>query len=269
LADGEIFDELDDRAARRVAVIGQTLVREMFGEEDPIGRRIRIGRVPFRVAGTLAPAGVDMNGVDQDDQIVIPLRTALRRVFNIDHLGGIYIQVRSESLMDECAGLLAEILRERHRIRPGESADFTIQNQAELLRSQRATQGAMTALTLGAASLSLAVGGAGILAVMLMSVRERVREIGLRRAMGAREGDILFQFLLEAAILSLAGGLTGVLSGMLAILVMVRFLDFDAVLVPGVFALVFALSAVIGLLFGTIPATKAARLHPAVSLRAG
>jgi putative ABC transport system permease protein len=268
LASGEIFDELDDRAARRVAVLGQTLAREMFAGGDPIGQTIRIGRVPFRVIGTLAPAGVDMNGVDQDDQIVIPLRTALRRVFNLDHLSDIYVQVRSESLMNECAVLLGEILRDRHRNRADGPDDFTIQNQAELLSAQRETQSAFTALTVGVASLSLAVGGIGIMAVMLMSVRERVKEIGLRRAMGARQGDILFQFLVEAAFLSLAGGIAGILLGVFATFALTQLAGWDAVVVPRVFLLVFTLSAAIGLLFGTVPANRAARTNPVVSLRA-
>jgi putative ABC transport system permease protein len=240
----------------------------MFVGGDPIGQTIRIGRVPFRVVGTLASAGVDMNGVDQDDQILIPLRTALRRVFNLDHLSDIYVQVRTESLMDEGALLLGEILRDRHRIRAGETDDFTIQNQAELLSAQRETQNALTALTIGVASLSLAVGGVGILAVMLMSVRERVNEIGLRRAMGARQRDILFQFLVEAAILSLSGGIAGIVLGVVVTVVLASLAGWDAVLAPKVFLLVFTLSAAIGLLFGTVPARKAARTNPVVSLRA-
>ena len=154
-----------------------------------------------------------MNGADQDDQILVPLRTALRRVFNVIYLNNIYIQARSEKQMDQCATRLSEILRERHRLRAGKADDFTIQNQAELLKAQQETQSTFTSLTVGVASLSVAVGGVGILAVMLMSVRERVKEIGLRRALGARRGDILFQFLIEALMLSISGGILGVFIG--------------------------------------------------------
>jgi putative ABC transport system permease protein len=265
---GEMFDDQDDRASRRVAVVGQTMVRDLFGGTDPLGLTIRIGNVPFEVIGVLVAAGVDMNGADQDDQILIPLRTALRRVFNVIYLGNIYVQARSETQMDRCAARLREILRERHRLRAGKQDDFTIQNQAELLRAQEETQRTFTSLTVGISSLSLAVGGVGILAVMLMSVRERVKEIGLRRALGARRGDILFQFLIEAMMLSLSGGILGVLVGVGATFVVARIAGWRAILVPQILLLGVAASAGIGLLFGTIPARKASLASPIHSLRA-
>ena len=268
LQSGDMFDDQDDRAARRIAVVGQTVVRDLFGRASPVGQTIRIGKVPFQVIGLLAAAGVDMNGVDQDDQILIPLRTALRRVFNVIHINNIYVQARSEQQMDACAVRLRDILRERHRLRTEQQDDFTIQNQAELLRAQQETQQTFTSLTVGVASLSLAVGGVGILAVMLMSVRERVREIGLRRALGARRSDILFQFLLEAMMLSLAGGLVGVMIGVAATLVVSYLADWQAVLVPQTLLLAVACSAAIGLIFGTIPARKASLASPVNSLRA-
>jgi putative ABC transport system permease protein len=265
---GEMFDEQDNRATRRVAIVGQTIVRDLFGGADPMGQTIRVGKVPFEVIGVLAPAGVDMNGADQDDQILVPLRTALRRVFNVIYVNNIYIQVRSEKQMNECAARLSEILRERHRLRAGKADDFTIQNQAELLKAQRETQRTFTSLTVGVASLSLAVGGVGILAVMLMSVRERVKEIGLRRALGARRGDILLQFLAEAVMLSFSGGVAGVLLGIVATLIVAHFADWEAILVPQILLLAVAASAVIGLLFGTIPARKASLASPIQSLHA-
>jgi putative ABC transport system permease protein len=267
LESGDMFDEQDDRAARRVAVVGQTVVRDLFSGANPVGQTIRIGKVPFQVIGMLAVAGVDMNGADQDDQILIPLRTALRRVFNLIYINNIYVQVRSEQQMDVCAVRLRDALRERHRLRGDKQDDFTIQNQAELLRAAEETQRIFTSLTVGVASLSLAVGGVGILAVMLMSVRERVREIGLRRALGARRSDILFQFLLEAMMLSLSGGLVGVLVGFVATLVVAHVADWQAVLVPQTLLLAVACSAAIGLLFGTIPARKASLANPVSSLR--
>jgi putative ABC transport system permease protein len=265
---GEMFDDQDDRATRRVAVVGQTVVRDLFGGTNPLGQIIRVAKVPFEVIGILAAAGVDRNGADQDDQILIPLRTALRRVFNIVYVNNIYVQVRSEGQMGQCADRLNEILRERHRLRAGKADDFTIQNQAELLKAQQETQSTFTSLTVGVASLSLAVGGVGILAVMLMSVRERVREIGLRRALGARRGDILFQFLVEAVMLSLSGGIAGVLVGIVATFVVAHFAGWQPILVPQTFLLAVAASAGIGLLFGTIPARKASLASPIHSLRA-
>jgi putative ABC transport system permease protein len=171
-----------------------------------------------------------MNGQDQDDQILIPLRTSLRRVFNVIYLSNVYVQVRSEKQMDPCAARLSEILRERHRLR-SKPDDFTIQNQAQLLKAQQETQSTFTSLTVGVASLSLAVGGVGILAVMLMSVRERVKEIGLRRALGARRGDILFQFLIEAVMLSLSGGIVGVIVGITATFVIAHIAGWNVILV--------------------------------------
>ncbi|MCW5979624.1 MAG: ABC transporter permease [Bryobacteraceae bacterium] len=268
LQSGDLFDEQDNRASRRVAVVGQTLVHDLFGGADPVGQRIRVGRVPFEVIGALAPAGVDANGVDQDDQILVPLRTALRRVFNVIYLNNIYVQARSEDLMDECAARVGQILRERHHLREGIADDFTIQTQAVLLRAQRETQRTFSSLTISVASLSLVVGGVGILAVMLMSVRERVREIGLRRALGARRRDILFQFLLEAIILSVSGGLAGAAVGIAGVSVLAYLASWDAVVAPEAVSLAVASSAAIGLVFGTIPARKASLANPVSSLRA-
>jgi putative ABC transport system permease protein len=265
---GEMFDEQNDRAAHRVAVVGQTMVQDLFGNTNALGQTIRIGKVPFEVIGILAPVGVDINGADQDDQILVPLRTAMRRVFNVTYINNIYVQVHSEKQMDQCAAKLNATLRARHRLQKGKPDDFTIQNQAELLNAQQETQSTFTTLTVGVASLSLAVGGIGILAVMLMSVRERVKEIGLRRALGARRGDILFQFLIEAVMLSITGGILGVFVGIIVTIVVARIAGWEAILVPQILIAAVAASAGIGLLFGTFPARKASLASPIHSLHA-
>jgi putative ABC transport system permease protein len=268
LENGAMFNEPDNKGMSRVAVVGQTVVKDLFGGIDPVGRTIRIGKVPFIVVGTLASAGVDISGTDQDDQILVPLRTSLRRVFNVAYLGQIFVQAHGVDRMDECALRLRELLRARHRLRAEKADDFTIQNQLELIRAEKDTQDTFAFLTVGVASLSLAVGGVGILTVMLMSVKERVREIGLRRALGARRSDIWLQFLLEAVMLSVAGGLLGLSVGIVATLIVALVANWPAVVIPSVIAWTLAISAAIGLLFGTLPANKAARAHPVDSLRA-
>jgi putative ABC transport system permease protein len=218
--------------------------------------------------GTLAPAGVDISGSDQDDQILIPLRTAMRRVFNVIYVNNIYVQARSEHAMDGAAARVREVLRDRHRLREGKADDFTIQNQAELMRVQQEAQRTMTSLTVGVASVSLVVGGVGILATMLMSVRERVREIGLRRALGARRSDILLQFLLEAMLLSVAGGLAGAVVGALTIPIVAHRGSWEAVVSPATLVLAVGCSALVGLIFGTVPARRASMAAPVNALRA-
>jgi putative ABC transport system permease protein len=266
LLDGSMFDDQDNRALHRVAVVGHTVVKDLFGGVPPVGQTIRIGKVPFVVVGTLSPAGVDLGGTDQDDQILIPLRTSLRRAFNVAYLSQIFVQARSAGLMDVCVEQVRQLLREEHRLRE-KSDDFTIQNQLELIRAEEETQSTFSFLTVSVASLSLAVGGVGILTVMLMSVRERVKEIGLRRALGARRADIRLQFLLEAVMLSFSGGLLGAMLGSAAALVIGLIAGWPAILVPGIFAWALAVSAAVGLAFGTIPAARASRAQPVESLR--
>ena len=212
IASGRIFDAQEERGKRRVAVLGPTVVNNLFGNTDPIGLRLRIGRVPFEVIGITAPKGMDANGIDQDDLILVPLATAMRRLLNIAHVETIYVQARDADLLDAAEKEIRELLRRQHRL-GNKRDDFTIQNQATLLQTERDTARSMTLLIGSVAGISLAVGGVGILAVMLISVRERTAEIGLRRAVGARRCDIRTQFLLESGLLAAAGGLVGVLGG--------------------------------------------------------
>jgi putative ABC transport system permease protein len=219
------------------------------------------------VIGVLETKGLDTSGQDQDDQILIPLRTALRRVFNLTSLGAIYVSVHDRAGMDEAATAIAGLLRERHRLRTGVADDFTIQNQSALLAAQAAVSGTFTLLLGSIGGVSLLVGGVGILAIMLIAVRERTREIGIRRALGARRKDILLQFLIETSLLSVLGGVIGVVTGVAAGQI-VSLVTGWPMLIPWAVALVAVVfSALLGLSFGVYPARKAAALDPIVALR--
>jgi len=264
---GEFFDEEQVRSSARVAVLGQTVVVNLFPGRDPIGETIRINNVPFTVIGVMEAKGLDISGRDQDDQVLIPLRTALRRLFNLTYLNTIYVSTRDSQSMGSAATAIAEALRERHRLRPDAADDFTIQNQSAMLETQAAVSSTFTLLLGSIGGISLLVGGIGILAIMLIAVRERTREIGIRRAVGARRKDILLQFLVETMLLSVLGGAGGVFLGIVAAKV-VSLATSWPMLIPWVVALAaVAFSMLLGLAFGVYPARKAAGLDPVVALR--
>ncbi len=264
---GEFFDDEQVRSSARVAVLGQTVVANLFAGRNPVGETIRIANVPFLVIGVLEAKGLDIAGQDQDDQILVPLRTALRRLFNVSHLNTIYLSVADGAAMETTATDVAELLRERHHLRPGSEDDFTVQSQSAMLEAQDALSGTFTLLLGSIGGISLLVGGIGILAMTLIAVRERTREIGLRRALGARRKDILLQFLIETGLLSVIGGAIGVLIGVAAAKV-VSMLTGWPMLIPWAVALVAVVfSALLGLAFGVYPARKASMLDPIVALR--
>ncbi len=267
LAAGRMFDAEEDRARRRVAVLGPTAAANLFGRTDPVGLQIRIGRVPFEVIGLTESKGMDANGVDQDDLILVPLGSAMRRLFNVDHIDTIYVQAESAEALDLAEAEIRGLLRQRHRLRD-KPDDFTIQNQATLLATERETAQSMTLLVGSVGGISLAVGGVGILAVMLISVRERTPEIGLRRALGATRGDIRLQFLVESALLAGAGGLVGVLGGVLAALAAARLGYWETVISWPAALGGLGFSVAVGLVFGIYPAVRAATLEPIEALRA-
>jgi len=267
LASGRFFVPEEDRARRRLAVIGPTVAENLFPGIDLIGLQFRIGRVPFEVIGVTEPKGVDFNGLDLDDVIFVPLGTAMRRLLNVPYVQAIYVQAKNAQLLHSAEAEITQLLRQRHRLRD-ELDDFTIQNQATLLAAEWETAHSMTLLTGSVAGISLLVGGVGILAVMLISVRERTMEIGLRRALGAGRRDIRTQFLTESVILSLTGGLLGVIGGIAAALGLSLLGYWDAVVSWPAAALGFVFSVSVGIVFGIYPAIRAAELEPIDALRA-
>lgn len=267
IAQGRTFDADEDRARRRVAVLGPTAAANLFGRTDPLGLSIRIGRVPFEVIGLTEPKGMDANGVDQDDLILVPLGSAMRRLFNVDHIDTIYVQAESADALDRAESEIRGLLRQRHRLRD-KPDDFTIQNQATLLAAEREAAQSMTLLIGSVAAISLAVGGIGILAVMLIAVRERTPEIGLRRALGATRRDIRLQFLLESGLLAGSGGVIGVVAGIGAALAVSQLGYWETIVSWPAVVAGFGFSVAVGLLFGIYPAVRAAALEPIEALRA-
>jgi putative ABC transport system permease protein len=266
-ATGRFFTEDEVKASVRVAVLGKTVVRNLFEDRAPIGEMIRINNVPFEVIGALEEKGVNAIGQDDDDQILIPITTVMHRLMNVIYVNNVYIAARDVSLMDKAVSDIASILRERHHLKQGKDDDFSIQNQMDILRAEQETSETFTMLLGGIAAISLLVGGVGIFAIMLISIKERTREIGLRRALGARKKDILLQFLMEALVLSLAGGILGAMIGVVGSLFVGWTTELlTSVSVTSVF-IAFFFSAAVGLFFGIYPARKAAELDPILALR--
>ncbi|MFW8602249.1 ABC transporter permease [Desulfobacterota bacterium M19] len=262
LRQGRFFDREADNGRRREAVLGETVVKNIFGRQDPVGETIRLGRVPFKVIGVLAPKGLDINGTDQDDLIIIPLKTALRRLFNVTYLNTIYIQAVNSKAMNRAEKEIRAALRAGHHLRAGRADDFTIRNQASVLKTRRASGQAFTLLISTIAAVSLLVGGIGVLAVMLISVRERIKEIGIRRAMGARKSDILLQFLAESLLLSISGGLIGIISGLIAAVIITILANLPFILPLKVILISLLSTVIMGVIFGVYPAGKAAAMNP-------
>jgi len=266
VADGRFFEDEEDRGALRVAVLGPTVVRNLFEDRAPLGETVRVDRVPFTVVGVLAPKGLDTAGNDQDDQIVVPVRTALRRLFNIDYVNNVFVQAASGAA-GRALAQLREVLRERHRLRPGREDDFTAGVQADVLAAEADAASSFTLLLGAVSTVALLVGGVGVLAVMLIAVRERVREVGLRRALGATRRDIRNLFAGEALVVGAVGGAAGLALGSAAALLVAAAGALPVSLSPVAGGVAAVVSLAIALGFGTIPARRAAGLDPVESLR--
>ncbi len=263
-------EEVD--GASKVALVGQTVARNLFGEDDPLGQVVRIKKVPFTIIGLLDRKGQTTWGQDQDDQILIPLSTAKTKVLGGNQakgraVGAITIKVIEAEVMKAAEQEVRELLRQRHRLQPHQEDDFNVRNLAEVLQSQEAASRVLTMLLAAIASVSLLVGGIGIMNIMLVSVTERTREIGLRMAVGARGRDILTQFLVEAVTLSLIGGAIGVGAGLLGSYAIAYFAEWRTLLQPEAVVIAFGFSAAVGIFFGFYPARKAAGLNPIDALR--
>jgi putative ABC transport system permease protein len=263
-------EDLD--GAAKVAVLGQTTVQNLFGGADPVDQVIRIKKVPFTVVGVLERKGQTSWGQDQDDIILIPLSTAKKKVLGASQanpraVGAISVKVRAGEDMVDAEAEIRALLRQRHRLQAWQDDDFWLRNLAEVLQTQEESSRVMTYLLAAIASVSLMVGGIGIMNIMLVSVTERTREIGLRLAIGARGRDILLQFLVEATTLSLIGGLIGIALGIAGSNAITYFAQWRTELAPDAVVIAFAFSAAVGIFFGFYPARKAARLDPIEALR--
>ncbi|HEV8662709.1 MAG TPA: ABC transporter permease [Candidatus Methylomirabilis sp.] len=272
LASGEPFTPQDQAAATKVALLGQTVAQNLFGDSDPVGQIIRIKKVPFTVLGVLSPKGQSPWGQDQDDLVVVPLSTAKRRVLGVSQanaraVSSIMVRAREAGLQKEAEEQVAALLRQRHRLQPDQDDDFTVRNLSEVFAAQEASARVMAVLLGAIASVSLLVGGIGIMNIMLVSVTERTREIGLRMAVGARGRDILLQFLIEAVTLALLGGIIGTGLGLLGSAVLARFGDWAVTVDASALLLAFLFSAGVGIFFGFYPAKRAAELNPIEALR--
>ena len=272
VADGRLFSQEEVDGAAKVALIGQTVAGNLFGESDPLGQVIRIKNVPFGVIGVLQRKGQTTFGQDQDDTVLIPLSTAKRKVLgssqaNARAVGSIAVKVGDARAMPDAEQEIRSLLRQRHRLQTFQEDDFGIRNLTEVLQSQEASSKVLTLLLAAIASVSLLVGGIGIMNIMLVSVTERTREIGLRMAVGARGRDILVQFLVEAVTLSLLGGILGIAVGLGGSYAIAYFAQWRTLVSVEAVAVAFAFSAAVGVFFGFYPARQASRLNPIDALR--
>lgn len=267
VASGTFFNNSDDNARARVAVLGQTVANNLFGGASPVGQTIRIGTAPFRVIGVLESKGQSSMGQDQDDIILIPLTTAQERLLGITYVNSISIQVENEQVIDKVQEEVTTLLRTRHHLAANVDDDFSVRNLTALMTTMKETTGTITIFLGAVAAISLLVGGIGIMNIMLVSVTERTREIGIRKALGATYSNILLQFLIEAIVISVTGGLIGILLGVAGAHVISLVVGWNTVISSAAIVAAFGVTIIIGLFFGIYPARKAALLDPIDALR--
>jgi putative ABC transport system permease protein len=270
LVSGRPFTQPDVDGATKVCLLGKTVVENLFGGVDPIGQIVRIKKVPFTVIGVLASKGQSTYGTDLDDTIFVPLTTAQKRLFGMQFPGMvrlISVQAQSPDVMKEVENQINALLRQRHRIQPGQDNDFSVRNLTEIASSAEQSANVMSLLLGAIASISLIVGGIGIMNIMLVSVTERTREIGIRIAVGAKGRDILLQFLIESLVLSLIGGIMGIAIGVAGTLILATFTQWPILFSINAIFLAFLFSGSVGVFFGFYPARKASMLNPIEALR--
>ncbi|PYI50179.1 MAG: multidrug ABC transporter substrate-binding protein [Verrucomicrobia bacterium] len=267
LADGAPFTPQDVRSANKVCVVGRTTATQIYGNEDPVGQILRVKEVPFTITGVLTPKGLSTQGVDQDDIVIMPYTSAMKRVIGGNNLRNINVQIGDAGQLEAAQQQIISLLRQRHNIRPGRDDDFTVRNQQEIAEAATATSRVMTLLLGAIAGVSLVVGGIGIMNIMLVSVTERTREIGVRMAVGARGDDILTQFLIEAVTLSSVGGVIGIVCGIGASRILSAYAHWPTLISLSSILIAFLFSAAVGVFFGFYPARQAARLDPIEALR--
>ncbi|WP_297060334.1 ABC transporter permease [uncultured Duncaniella sp.] len=266
--EGSIFTEHDIKSAAKVCILGKTVVDNLFPNgEDPVGHVIRFGKIPLTVIGVLESKGTNSMGQDQDDVVIAPYTTVMKRILAIDYIQGIFASAVDEARTDETIEAITDVLRSRHRIKEGADDDFEIRSQQELSEMMNSTSDMMTVLLACIAGISLLVGGIGIMNIMYVSVTERTREIGLRMSIGARGIDILSQFLIEAVIISVSGGIIGILVGVIASWLVNVIAHWPIYIQPYSVVLSFAVCTVTGVFFGWYPAKKAAGLDPIEAIR--
>lgn len=266
--EGAMFDEHDIKTAAKVCILGKTVVDNLFPDgEDPVGRVVRFGSIPLTVVGILEPKGTNSMGQDQDDVVIAPYTTVMKRMLAIDYLQGLFASAVDEEQTEEAIDLVTAALRLNHKLKDGADNDFNIRSQQELSEMMNSTSDMMTVLLACIAGISLLVGGIGIMNIMFVSVTERTREIGLRMSIGARGIDILMQFLIEAVIISVTGGIIGILLGFLASWLVTVFANWPVSVQMYSVGLSFAVCTVTGVFFGWYPARKASNLDPIEAIR--